>query len=679
MAVTDMSRVSGDGRRSSYDLTVLFLCAYVLIGAAVSLSGWGFDMPRLADWDGDGITIQPNATVAAMASSLALLAVKFRRDRIALVLSILVTLIGLTALFQILTEIDLGINTILMFGREWGRVGVVVSGRMDTPGSISWSLIGLCLSLVAITRPRNGANRSGLRVLAVSLALTSLTVAGLSIAGYLNAAEAGYTIPRLTVLALQTATFIFAISLAILISIKNAGPMRFLYQPGSTGLMLRRLLPAAVVIPVVFTLLQLAGERSGLYDRGFGIAVATVTEVVLLILLLWITGRAAGESEARKSAMFETALDCIITIDHRGRVIEFNPAAERTFGFTREEATGRELAELIIPVSLRDAHRQGLARYLATGEGPVIDKRVELTAIRSTGEEFPVELSITRVSGLGAPYFTAYLRDITERKRSERMMVDANSILEDRVQERTAELNITNQALARSNRELEQFASIASHDLQEPLRKIQAFGDRLSTKFGDKLGLQGQDYLVRMNRSATRMRTLIDSLLTFSRVTTKAQEFVGVDLNAVARDVMSDLESLIQATRGTVEIGELPVIEADEVQLGQLLQNLIGNALKFHKPDEPPVVKVTAQTIESGDGVMCEISVSDYGIGFDEKYLDRVFEVFQRLQGRQQYEGTGVGLAICRKIAARHGGDITARSEPGVGSTFVVTLPVKHS
>ncbi|HMD50325.1 MAG TPA: ATP-binding protein, partial [Bryobacteraceae bacterium] len=231
---------------------------------------------------------------------------------------------------------------------------------------------------------------------------------------------------------------------------------------------------------------------------------------------------------------------------------------------------------------------------------------------------------------------------------------------------------------ARSNGELEQFAYVASHDLQEPLRKIQAFGDRLKTKFSDGLPNEGKDYLERMQNAAYRMQTLINDLLTLSRVATQTRPFVDVDLSETAWLVQCDLESRIEQLGGSVEVGALPVIAADRVQMSQLLQNLIGNGLKFHKPDVPPRVTVRSAKVRDPNGAaedVCRISVEDNGIGFDEKYCDRIFQVFQRLHGRNEYEGTGIGLAICRKIVERHGGTITAHSTPGTGSQFVITLP----
>jgi light-regulated signal transduction histidine kinase (bacteriophytochrome) len=241
------------------------------------------------------------------------------------------------------------------------------------------------------------------------------------------------------------------------------------------------------------------------------------------------------------------------------------------------------------------------------------------------------------------------------------------------------------QELASANTELQQFASIASHDLQEPLRKIQAFGNRLKEKSGEALSDQGHDYLERMQNAAGRMQTLIDDLLTLSRITTRARPFVPVNLAQVVQEVLSDLEVRIQETEGRVEVGDLPTIDADPVQMRQLLQNLIGNALKFHRDEEQPIVRIYSQLFVSQETQSAEDSVSaelyqiiveDNGIGFEEKYLDRIFNVFQRLHSRSEYEGTGMGLAICRKIAERHGGSITAKSTPGQGSKFIVTLPI---
>jgi signal transduction histidine kinase len=231
----------------------------------------------------------------------------------------------------------------------------------------------------------------------------------------------------------------------------------------------------------------------------------------------------------------------------------------------------------------------------------------------------------------------------------------------------------TNVELQRSNGELEQFASVASHDLQEPLRKVQTFGDQLERRHGANLDDEAKDYLRRMRNASSRMSVLIDDLLRFSRVTTHAKPHVPVDLARVARDVVNDLETRVAETHGTVELGRLPAVQADPTQMRQLLQNLIGNALKFHRPDVPPVVRVEpAKATRPG---FAAFTVSDNGIGFEDHYQERIFRVFERLHPRDIYAGTGIGLALCRKIAERHGGSIEGEGRPGEGSTFTVMLP----
>ncbi len=235
--------------------------------------------------------------------------------------------------------------------------------------------------------------------------------------------------------------------------------------------------------------------------------------------------------------------------------------------------------------------------------------------------------------------------------------------------------------LERNNSELQSFAYVASHDLQEPLRKIRTFGDRLQSTYGHALDERGMDYLRRMHNAAERMQILIHDLLLFSRVTTQAQPTKSVNLQKVFDGVLCDLEVHIEEVQAQVVVGDLPTIDADPTQMRQLFQNLLSNALKFHKPGQPPLILVGSEKmLDNGhDAQFWQITVADNGIGFDEKYADRIFTIFQRLHGRQGYEGTGVGLAICRKIVERHHGHISAHSYPGEGATFIITLPVRQA
>jgi PAS domain S-box-containing protein len=650
-------------------------------------------------------------------------------------------------------------------------------------------------------------------------------------------------------------------------------------------------------------------------------------------------------SEQRMRLVLDTAHNAFIAIDQDGDIVEWNTQSEETFGWTRGEALGRCLADTIIPPRHREAHRQGIRRFLQTGQGHVLDRRIELSALHKGGREFPVELTISPLREGNKYYFSAFLQDISERHRAAEALQRSNAELrqaqnaladvaaqlamptgeprpepyrlsafsltdmmelgadirrlrrdcassetfagavvrllyervvddsglpafglvrffelrpfadldehqrfiaatslptihddtrclvlvatagelpqwnersrsgghqaiplaspeaverlpmvahlirslgfevegvlrpdealllprpqtnvfhveqargspylpaqdfverfgihstlgfgglnpdgrlfalvlfskvpvsrdvaalfgylslstqiallsysaspgrteaqittldrllrnhEEVVAGQERKLNETMQALRKSNRELEEFAYVASHDLQEPLRKVQMFGDMLTSQYQAALGDEGRDYLQRMQNAGRRMQTLITDLLAYSRVTTKGQPLVPVSLAEVAQQALLDLECRLRDTNGKVELGEMPEVQGDPLQLRQLLQNLISNGLKYHKKGEPPVVRVWAEPIP--DEGRWLLHVADNGIGFDEKYLSRIFAPFQRLHGRGEYEGTGMGLAICRRIVERHGGSITARSAPGQGATFLVTL-----
>lgn len=362
--------------------------------------------------------------------------------------------------------------------------------------------------------------------------------------------------------------------------------------------------------------------------------------------------------------------DLLITVEDDGTIQSVNLATLFLLGYEEDEIVGKPISLLTKNESfLTKDEFERLLEFKKLLE-------VEKDFFSKDGEKISVSVSASVLQGKKTAAVVV-AKDISKRLEDDRKLRQYATKLE------------------QSNRELEDFAYVASHDLQEPLRKVQAFGDRLQRKCADSLNEEGNDYIRRMRDAAGRMQNLINDLLTFSRVSSKAQPFQHVDINKITKEVVSDLEIRIEQTGGIVEIGNLPTIEADPVQMRQLLQNLIGNALKFHRPDDNPVIKIYSdapsmtggsllidgkeiQTIGNSNQV-CKIIIRDNGIGFEEKYLDKIFTVFQRLHGRGEYEGSGIGLAVCRKIVERHGGTITAQSEPNQGATFLVTLPLAQT
>lgn len=379
---------------------------------------------------------------------------------------------------------------------------------------------------------------------------------------------------------------------------------------------------------------------------------------------LQVAQQALQGSEERYALAILGANDGIWDWDLLSNNVYFSPRWEKILGYTETEFEQsleswfghqhpQDLPEFKTAI---DAHLQGHSPYL----------QHEHRMTRKDGTECWVMCRGSAVrDSAGIPYRMAgSMTDISDRKAAAQQLARQT------------------EELARSNQELEQFAYIASHDLQEPLRKIEAFGDRLKRKYDKTLDEQGHDYLARMQNAAGRMRTLIQDLLAFSRVTSQSRGFSSISLSMLLQDVLSDFEVHIQETNAQVTVGPMPTLEADALQMRQLFQNLIGNALKFQQPGVPPIINIQSnkEHPEASDSAQpfCHITMSDNGIGFDEKYLDRIFKVFQRLHGRTEYEGTGIGLAVCAKIVERHGGQLTAQSAPGEGATFILSLPLKQ-
>ncbi len=391
--------------------------------------------------------------------------------------------------------------------------------------------------------------------------------------------------------------------------------------------------------------------------------------------------------EERQRTILETSAEGIIVTDAEGRIEEFNPAAEHIFGCKAENVVGCKVGSMI------------QADIIAMTEKATQSKRVpgvESVGTRRDGTKVPLYILWSTFEWSGEPKITIFTEDISGRKEAEEAreqlfreleeerasLRDLSLTLEARVRERTADLERLNRELEISNRELREIANVASHDLQEPLRKLRSFADLLESEYGEVLDEEGRFYAQRIFGLSERMSRLINDLLAFSRVTSKSIPYEKVDLGDVAREVVSRLEGTLKEKGGAVHFESLPEVEADPLQMQELFEKLIENALSYRRPDVAPRVQIRGSiqndAVDNSNGTICVLEFEDNGMGFDEKYAGRIFAPFERLHKRQSTHSMGMGLTICRRIADHHRGAITARSTPGKGSTFVVTLPVRQ-
>ena len=366
-----------------------------------------------------------------------------------------------------------------------------------------------------------------------------------------------------------------------------------------------------------------------------------------------------GKAEQKFRSLLEAAPDAMIISAEDGRISLVNSQVEVFFGFRREELIGEDVRRLVPDWSVH-----------VSNAAPGSQTQMELWAQKKNGHQFPVEISLSPLQTEEGLLVTTAIRDITQRRRAEDAVRELNLTLEQRVAERTQELLRSNEALRQSNDDLNQFAYAASHDLQEPLRMVALYSQMLQRRYGDKLQADADEYISYIVGGARRMEQLLRDLLSYSQTGSSGEGPIHpVDVAGALRKVMLNLQASIDQNRASVTCDSLPVVHAHEIRIVQLLQNLVGNAIKY-RSTEPPKIHVRAEHREAD----WMFSVEDNGIGIDGEYATEVFRIFRRLHG-QAYPGTGIGLAICQRIVEGYGGRIWVESAPGQGSRFCFTFP----
>lgn len=624
----------------------------IIIGVLV-LIGWAFDIAILKSPGPNFSTIKSNAALCfiLIGASLWLQQTKRvnkRNQRIAQILAVIVVLIGFLTLIEHLFNLNLGIDQIF-FSEPLGTLNTSAPNRMSFPAAFMLLITG---SALFILDKKIGGYRP-----AQILILIEGIIAFMAVMGYVYGTSSLYMIYHYTGTAIYAAITFLLIFFAVLSARPDKGFMKVMVGEGLGSVFGRKIIPLVILIPIILGGSALLGVKLGYYDVSFGAAILVISTVFVLVIVVWsaITSLNKSDKELKQvsnynRSLIEASLDPLVTIGPDGRITDVNGATESITGLSRDDLIGTDFSNYFTEPEKAQAGYQQVFQ-----DGLVRDYSLEIK--HKKGRVTPVlyNASVYKDEYGDIIGVFAAARDITERKEAEK---ERENLIEE---------------LRRSNEELEKFAYVSSHDLQEPLRMVVSYIQLLERKYQGKLDEKADKYIYYAVDGAKRMQSLINDLLSYSRVNTRGGDFKSIDSESVLNKALLNLEFSIKKSDATVTHDPLPEIIGDAGQLVQLFQNLISNAIKFKKENEKPKIHISA--LKKGNEYV--FSVSDNGIGMDPKYVDRIFEIFQRLNKRSDYQGTGIGLAISKKIVERHGGRIWVESKPGKGSNFYFTIPIK--
>jgi PAS domain S-box-containing protein len=666
------------------------------IGVMV-IVGWAFDISVLKSPGTGFSTIKSNVGLAFIFIGISLwlqqsTRINIRYRRIAQILAAITAIIGFLTIAEYLLNINLGIDQIL-FKESPGAINTSSPNRMSIISAFNLVLAGIALILMDNKSSRN---------LAQYLSLMGGIITSIVLIGYLYSSPfLYYPLANYTGIALYASLTFTLVFVAILSAHPTSGFMNMLTNRKLGGYLSRRLLPPVIILPVLLGWLWITGQKLGLYNPALGVALYTILVIIILTSVLWFTSNSINliddkRMKTRKElnqlnsynrSLIEANLDLLFIIDPNGIITDVNKSTENITGYSREKLVGTNFSNYFKkPEKARAVYQKVFQR------GFVLDYPLDIKGPGEITTPVLYNASLYRNEKEEVLGVLASARDVSKLKKAEYELKKYRDNLEKLVEVRTKELDQSNQSLKdevknhlktekemeklmeelkRSNNELQQFAYVASHDLQEPLRMVTSFTQLLEKRYKDQLDNDANDFIKFIVDGAKRMQNLIDDLLTYSRVTrTEAEEFKKLDMEDLINEIISNLIVLIEENDAEITHDILPCIRADKSQIIQLFQNLIGNAIKFHGEETP---KIHISSYEEGDNWIFE--VEDNGIGIESHHQERIFRVFQRLNKREDYPGTGIGLSVCEKIVQHHNGRIWIESEPGKGSKFFFTLP----
>ena len=635
-----------------------FLSLFIVFIGFIVLFGWIFNIQFFLSPGLGFSTIKSNVGLIFILIGFSIWLLQNKRinknnRRIAQIIAFIVVLIGFLTIMEYLFNLNLGIDQIL-FKETVGALHTSSPNRMAFSAALDSFLAGIGILLMDIKTQHNYRPN---QIFAVIGGLISL----LALLGYVYGVSTLYYIPQYTAIALYAALTFILVFTAIMFARPENGIMSTITSESLAGLLSRRLLPLIIILPIILGTIWKWGINSGLYDNSFSYALLVFSIIIFLSIVLWTTANSIKKIEFERNkvredlrlsnrynrSLIEASVDPLLTIDPNGKITDVNNSTEIITGFNRNELIGTDFSDYFTEPPKA---RSGYQKVFQKG----IIQNYELEIKHRDGHITPVR------------YNASVYKDDTNNVIG--VFASARDISEIKVAENNLKLKL--EELSRSNEELEQFAYISSHDLQEPLRMIASYLQLLERKYKGKLDAKADKYIHFSVDGATRMQNLIDDILDFSRVTTRAKKLKLTDLEPIYKEVLSNLEVSIDENKAIISHDPLPVVMADKTQISQVFQNLINNAIKFRSKDQPKI----NISVKKEDNQWI-FAVQDNGIGINPKHSDRIFEVFKRLHKKREYSGTGIGLAICKKIIERHGGHIWVESELGKGSIFYFTLP----
>ena len=657
------------------------VCSILVVALSlIALAGWQFDQPLLRELIPGAPATTPLTAILLLSLGASLYSANQKMpdtpnswlQRFAWLLAGAAVLISLFTFIQYLFSLKPGLE-LWFYPTMVQQIETDFPGRPSPHTTLNGLISGLALMTAITQRPK-------VQKFSLALTLVSAVIPWIVIFGYLTLTNPLYTLQSNPQTGMSPIT-------AVSYLIFTIGLLRS-DSPG--GRVVRRLLPFTVLMTIFFGWTIQFGGNQGWFDRSLAFTISWAIGSLGFILLILQQGfslhrqfqerkraiedkermlQKLAKEEEKSRTLLESAPDALVITDELGHIVIVNKQTEILFQYQREELINQPI-EMLLPERFRSNHPHLRSEFFARPRARPMGAGLELYGRRRDGSEFPAEVSLNVLQTPEDTLALATIRDVTEQKLAKETLQQFNNKLEARARQMTAELRERTEALETSNLELQQFAYIASHDLQTPLRNISGFVQLLQQAYQDQLDEQANEWIDITVENTIRMQTLIRDILAYSRVESPTDPFELVDLNEVINEVCATLKTYFEETNAKVLLNDLPVVLGNRTQLILLMQNLIGNGIKYNISKQPKIHIGARQNTHEWI-----IAVQDNGIGINPDFFPKILEIFRRLHTQEEYPGNGIGLAICRRVVERHGGKMWIESEPDRGSTFYFSLP----